>query len=134
MEAPSYSARVRPRAAACERGEALEAVGLGRRLTNAQILALRAVGYSISERQPPPDRPWGPEDRAVILRLAHARGWSALAVAMSLQRGPPTRPPVAPVHGCLGVFSIRGAVGQSRRHFTGTADARCDAAGIEQTH
>lgn len=86
MEALQYPLRVRPRASVSERGEALEAVGRGQRLTNAQILALQHVGYSISERPAPPDRPWGDEDRIVILRLARTRGWSALAISVFLRR------------------------------------------------
>ena len=77
---------MRSRVPAAERGEALEAVALHRRLTTEQVGALRDVGYSLSEREPPPDRPWGPEDRSVILRLAHSRGWSAMAIAVFLQR------------------------------------------------
>lgn len=83
---PDYAGRVGPRATASERGEALEAVGLGRRLTSAQIRALLDAGCSVRETPPPQDRPWGEEDRAVILRLARTRGWSALAISVFLQR------------------------------------------------
>lgn len=78
---------MRSRVPAAVRGAALEAVALGRRLTAAQIVVLRDVGYSVGDRrQPPRDRPWGPADRALILRLAHTRGWSVPAIAVFLQR------------------------------------------------
>lgn len=77
---------VGPRTTVAERGAVLEAVGRGQPLATRQVRGLMDLGLPPRDLGMDPGRPWGEADRATILRLAGARGWSALAISVFVQR------------------------------------------------
>ena len=47
---------------------------------------LAATGVAPPDHRPPPDRPWGPDDDALVRRLHRVRGWSPAAIAVFVNR------------------------------------------------